>query len=347
MKRPIERQKAIWLSLFDSRYRGGCLTSTWGQLAEAYRWQGSAGISYSKPELTQGFSSIGMFKEFASAFSDVTIEFNLFGEGLLMANHFTITATHTGEYFNYSGTGQKVSFFGTAIAQFNKQGQIVHEWELWDEITLLKQLGVINSEESGNLISPTHRPIARPEVKFPECPLPPIGSLLHPEGQFSIEERDPVVARNINNWKRFLQIKYETRDFDVIDEVMSPHYRWQGSAGFGWDMSLPGARQKIFEGFVAQTEGIRDYQFHYRLFGQGNYMVYHIVCEYTHTAELINISPTGRKVRHSNISICHFDTDGRIVEEWETIDILAVYKQLGVIQNGSDITSFMHYINSI
>jgi predicted ester cyclase len=267
----------------------------------------------------------------------------MLGEGPLLATHYTVTVIHTGCYFGVAPTNKKVTFFGTAIAEFDGQGLLVKEWELWDEIQLLRQLELL-STNAANLIAPFNQPEKIPEIKYTPSPLLPIDVLLHKQDVQLAEVRQAVVAENIAQWELFLAIKYKSREFSKLDTVMAPTYRWHGSCGFGWDMSDPATRQAILDGFSEQTEGIDDYQFTYRLFGEGQYVAYHIVCEYTQTAELISIEATGRKVRHSNISVCRFDQKGRIAEEWETIDILALYKQLGVIPDKKKITSIAQFI---
>ena len=342
----IEKNKELWEKIFLSRYNDGDQNGMIDDLSDSYIWQGSYGMAYKKPQLVNGVPIDKLFKEFASGFSDISIDHNMLGEGDLLASHFTVTATHTGNYFGIPPTGKIISFFGTAIAKFDSDGKLVHEWELWDEIILLRQLGLLADGSSGNLIATEKIPTSKPEVKYPAATLLPAESLLHKQDKGAVKTRDPTVARNIAQWERFLAIKYQTRDFDLLDKVMAPNYQWHGSCGFGWDMSDPETRKAILDGFSKQTEGINDYQFTYRLFGEGHFIVYHIVCEYTQTASLINIDATGRKVRHSNISVCQFDGEGRIMEEWETIDILAVYKQLGVIPNTSEITSIAQYLNT-
>ena len=342
----IQANKKFWEELFHSRYTGAWVKENENHLADSYRWQGTYGVTYSRSQLAEGYSCNPMFREFSLGFSEISIKHNMLGEDDLLASHFTVTATHTDNYFGIPPTGKIVSFFGTGIAKFDSDGKLVHEWELWDEIILLRQLGLLADGSSGNLIATEKMPTSKPEVKYPAATLLLAESLLHKQDKDAVKTRDPIVARNIAQWERFLAIKYQTRDFDLLDKVMAPNYQWHGSCGFGWDMSDPETRKAILDGFSKQTEGINDYQFTYRLFGEGNFVVYHIVCEYTQTASLINIDATGRKVRHSNISVCQFDGEGRIMEEWETIDILAVHKQLGVIPNTSEITSIAQYLNT-
>jgi len=50
----------------------------------------------------------------------------------------------------------------------------------------------------------------------------------------------------------------------------------------------------------------------------------------THKGELMGIPSTGKKVMVTGIVINHF-ADGKIVDDWESYDILGMMQQLGVI----------------
>ena len=51
----------------------------------------------------------------------------------------------------------------------------------------------------------------------------------------------------------------------------------------------------------------------------------------THTGESpsLDIAPTGKRVSYAGVSIYHI-VDGKIVEEWSTVDTLGVLQHLGV-----------------
>ena len=50
----------------------------------------------------------------------------------------------------------------------------------------------------------------------------------------------------------------------------------------------------------------------------------------THKGEFMGIAPTGKKVTATGISIARF-TDGKMVEEWESLDMLGLMQQIGAI----------------
>jgi predicted ester cyclase len=55
---------------------------------------------------------------------------------------YTLTGTHTGPLGKIPPTGKKVKIRGMQISKF-KDGKMVERWGSSDELTLLKQIGVI------------------------------------------------------------------------------------------------------------------------------------------------------------------------------------------------------------
>jgi SnoaL-like polyketide cyclase len=63
---------------------------------------------------------------------------------------------------------------------------------------------------------------------------------------------------------------------------------------------------------------------------EGDKVAVRRTCEGTHRGELLGIPPTGKHVRVSGISIFCL-TRGKIAEQWEQLDQLALMRQLGVL----------------
>lgn len=72
---------------------------------------------------------------------EVTTE-HLVAEGDKVCNHYTITATHDGEFMGIEPTGNEVSVSGMAIARF-EDGKLVEDWSVIDVMGLMVQLGVV------------------------------------------------------------------------------------------------------------------------------------------------------------------------------------------------------------
>ena len=81
---------------------------------------------------------------YRTAFPDVkvTIE-DMVAEGDRVALRWRATATHTGPLLNVPPTGKPVTFEGMGIVRVDK-GMIVEGWNLFDQLGMFTQLGVVN-----------------------------------------------------------------------------------------------------------------------------------------------------------------------------------------------------------
>lgn len=81
-------------------------------------------------------------REFHDGFSDVEVTTeDLIAEGNTVVNHWTFTATHTGEYAGIEPTGADVEFSGISIIDL-EDGIIIEDRAVMDVSGLLQQLGV-------------------------------------------------------------------------------------------------------------------------------------------------------------------------------------------------------------
>ena len=78
-----------------------------------------------------------------AAFPDlrVTVE-DLVAEGDRVVSRVTLRGTHRGELYGIAPTGAAVAFVGTNVARV-EGGKIAEEWELYDDLGLLRQLGAL------------------------------------------------------------------------------------------------------------------------------------------------------------------------------------------------------------
>jgi steroid delta-isomerase-like uncharacterized protein len=70
-----------------------------------------------------------------------TIE-DMVGEGDRLAVRWTVQGTHRGELLGIPPTGKPVRFSGISIYRL-AAGKIAEQWEQWDRLPLLQQLGVL------------------------------------------------------------------------------------------------------------------------------------------------------------------------------------------------------------
>jgi predicted ester cyclase len=75
----------------------------------------------------------------------VTIDFQL-AEGDKVLTRWTMEGTNTGDLYGNPSTGRRVSVSGCHIHRIS-DGKIVEIWSHADNLTFMKQLGLIQSEE--------------------------------------------------------------------------------------------------------------------------------------------------------------------------------------------------------
>jgi len=98
------------------------------------------------PGIPEGFEGRRMFySAFLAAFPDLHVHIeDTLAEGDKLVMRWSAHGTHTGELMGIPPTGKQVSVGGTAIDRF-ENGQSVEHWEIFDQVGLMQQLGVIPS----------------------------------------------------------------------------------------------------------------------------------------------------------------------------------------------------------
>lgn len=75
-------------------------------------------------------------------------------EGDKVVTRWTLNATHNGTFMGIAPTGNQVKSGGICIARI-VDGKIVEEWEEWDTLGMMQQLGVVAVETSaGDMVAP-------------------------------------------------------------------------------------------------------------------------------------------------------------------------------------------------
>ncbi len=90
---------------------------------------------------TEDFKQFG--KVFLNAFPDgvATVE-DVVADGNKVVSRITFRATHTGDLMGIPPTGKSVTVSEMTIDRF-ADGKIVESWRLFDQMTMMQQLGVI------------------------------------------------------------------------------------------------------------------------------------------------------------------------------------------------------------
>lgn len=105
-----------------------------------YEYHGGGGVE------AKGFDGLRQFMDgYKAAFpgSRLTADVVVDG-GNMIAVRTTFTGTHRGALGNIKPTGKKVSVAAMEILRLSR-GKIIEEWELADELDLMKQIGAIKA----------------------------------------------------------------------------------------------------------------------------------------------------------------------------------------------------------
>jgi steroid delta-isomerase-like uncharacterized protein len=83
------------------------------------------------------------FVSMLAAFPDHerTVE-DQFSDDLHVVTRWTATGTHQGQFMGVAPTGKRVTITGISIHRI-RDGKIVEEWQEWDSLGLMQQLGVV------------------------------------------------------------------------------------------------------------------------------------------------------------------------------------------------------------
>ena len=96
---------------------------------------------------------------YSTAFPDakVTIDREI-AEGDYVVQLLSTSGTHTGPLGNIPATGKKTNVTGVITSKL-QDGKVVETWSLWDQLTLMQQLGVVPIPETAR--KPEHVGAAR------------------------------------------------------------------------------------------------------------------------------------------------------------------------------------------
>lgn len=125
--------------------------------------------------------------------------------------------------------------------------------------------------------------------------------------------------------RRFIDEVINRGDTSALDEIVHPDYVFRS----------PGEELRGREGLKALLDGYRaafpDLRIEIDdLLVANDATVLEFTLTGTHRGELLGVSATGRRIKINGMVRSRF-RDGRIAEEWEILDQLSLYEQLGVV----------------
>jgi predicted ester cyclase len=138
----VEKNKSLIQRYFDEMNRGnGSYLEEY--LGENYIYHGSM-LDLDK----EGFKA--QHETFLNAFSDINASAeDMIAVGNKVVTRWKILATHTGDLQGLAPTGKEVTITGIVITRV-ENGRAVEEWESFDQLGLMQQLGAIPLPQNTN-----------------------------------------------------------------------------------------------------------------------------------------------------------------------------------------------------
>ena len=127
--------------------------------------------------------------------------------------------------------------------------------------------------------------------------------------------------------RRYMTEVVEAGDLHVTYELFAPHYYIHGPSA-GMDLEGPEGLNGMV---IALRTGFPDVRFvSDEMFSVDDRVVYRWRLGGTQTGQFRELPASGKKMEIHGIMITRFE-DGKIVEEWESMDMLGMLKQLGAL----------------
>ncbi|WP_456424989.1 ester cyclase [Rhodocaloribacter sp.] len=140
---------------------------------------------------------------------------------------------------------------------------------------------------------------------------------------------DPRVSASVAASQKALQRHiFETvisGDMDDLDELYAPGYVYHGPSGEELDLAGVKESNAAYLNAFPDAQVTFDFQI-----AAGEFVVARGLFTGTHTGDMDGLPPTDKPVSVTLINIQRV-VDGKVVEEWESADLLGMMTQLGVL----------------
>ena len=133
-----DTNKSIVRRWFDEIYTKKRLELMDELHAAAYTWRGPSGVTVTSRDGMRELLGV-----YFSAFPDLhfTVEEQM-SEGDQVVTRWSARGTHSGEFDGIAPTGSSIVFTGITISRL-ENGRLVEEWESFDELLLMRQIGAV------------------------------------------------------------------------------------------------------------------------------------------------------------------------------------------------------------
>src|SRR6266542_2984893 len=231
---------------------------------------------------------------FFSAVPDTRVAIqDMLAEGDRVVVRWTGEGTQHGTLMGVPPTGRRILIGGISIYRLAADGKVAEDWEQWDKLGLLQQIGAMPGT-----VQETASASGEPPT--------------------STEENKAIV-------RGFHDQVFNERRVDRSDELFTADYIDHGALP-AQAPGLAGAKRK-WAGYIAGIDGSICTE---DLVAEGDRVAPRSSVEATHQDELLGIPATGRRFRFNGVSIYRL-AEGKIAEQWEQLDRLGLLQQLGAL----------------
>ena len=220
---------------------------------------------------------------------------DMIAEGDKVVTRYTITATHQGELMGIPPTGEQGTVTGITIHRI-ADGKIMEGWSNWDALGMMQQMGVI--------------PPDREDFTWGE------------PSEVTGDPGDPETNKNIVPRVREL---WNTGNLTIADEIFATDFV-RHVAGNPDVHGPEGFKQSIT---VVRIEWPDFHVTMEDMVAEGDKAVSRYTVTGTHEGGAYGIPKTGKRMTWKGINIWRF-ANGKIVENWESGDVLGIWQQLGL-----------------
>lgn len=245
-----------------------------------------------------------------TAMPDLSVETQvILAEDDYLAGRFIVTGTFTGELMTPAGAvpgnGNAVVVPVNHIWIVNDDGLLQESWTEFDNLSFLMQVGVIPMPEDAGMTAATD--------------MMPDWTIMEMSGD--------MVEASHTNVERVIDEAFNQGNTAVIDELFAEDwYRYTDNDD----------RESFKNGLLSLRAAMPDFQATAEpIIAEGNWVAFRFTGQGTFENEYVSaagtIPPTGNPVAFGAIIIGYTNSDGRYVAEWDEVDNLSFYTQLGII----------------